>query len=93
MSQPRRWTLRGDRFIITWPPILPSERVEVVEAAAYDQLRDAARELAHAAERWVLETGPGQHVNTANGRPRTRRALDALRAVLDGDSSESEEGR
>lgn len=47
---------------------------------------DAVEQMISAAEGWMLETGPGQHVNTAKGRADTKRALDRindLRTAID----------
>jgi hypothetical protein len=51
-----------------------------------ESVRDLGEESAYlqtvtdAARRWVSETGPGQHVNTAKGRGLTKRAVEALDA-------------
>jgi ribosomal protein S14 len=42
---------------------------------------DAVHDLLHGAARWLSETGPGMHVNTAMGRGETRQAVDRIRAL------------
>lgn len=41
----------------------------------------ALEAVAEAAEHWLLELGPGMHVNTASGKRRTRDALDRLEEI------------
>lgn len=47
-----------------------------------DDLEWAASELLLAAKRWLSETGPGMHVNTAVGRVATQRAVERLESVF-----------
>lgn len=47
------------------------------------RLDDALMDLLQAADRWLSETGPGMHVNTATGRGRTRRAVERLKEIID----------
>lgn len=61
---------------------MPSEHFSGIEN--YEELRNATLSLLASAERWLLETGPGQHVNTACGRGSTRRAVERLREIVDG---------
>lgn len=54
------------------------------DCARKDQLFDAAlSDLIAGARRWLAETSPGMHINTAKGRHETRRAVERLQEIID----------
>ncbi|MHB1950218.1 MAG: hypothetical protein ACYCQK_01935 [Acidiferrobacteraceae bacterium] len=81
-------TQTGAPYILAGPSLDPFESVSVTPVAEYEELREAAQELAKASATWLAETAPGMHINTAVGRGRTRRALARLRALLAPPASE-----